>query len=128
MPTLEQIERIHQKYGSAKTLGEYLRTLRAVGVIWYDSFIRDGHSEYFCDGNEQLVSGAVHKEFAVADIVNEKLFLHALDLHTQGKTDYMTMVKGLADSGVERWRFDTGALTITYFDKAGNSLLHETVG
>lgn len=128
MPTLQQIEQIHEKYGSAKTLAEYLKALRAIGVLWYDSFIQDGHSEYFCEGNVVLLSDAIHKEFAVAGTVDKDQFLHALELHAQGKTGYLAMVEGLARSGVERWRFDTAALTITYFDKANNSLLRENIG
>ena len=37
------------------------------------------------------------------------------------------MSKGLAESGVEKWSFDTSALTIAYYDKAGNELLVEAV-
>ena len=37
------------------------------------------------------------------------------------------MSQGLAESGVEKWTFDTHALTITYYDKAGNILLSESL-
>jgi hypothetical protein len=37
------------------------------------------------------------------------------------------MSKGLADSGVEKWIFDTSRMTIAYHDKAGNELLVEPI-
>ncbi|HSX06506.1 MAG TPA: DUF1398 family protein [Candidatus Saccharimonadia bacterium] len=127
MPTLQQIEHIHDQYGSAKTLALYLQALHAIGVLQYDSFIKDGHSEYFCEGGEQLVSLAIYEELVVADSANKEQLLQVLDLHKEGKTDYFTMMKGLAGSGIERWQFDTAEQTITYFDKAGNGLLRESI-
>jgi len=55
-----------------------------------------------------------------------KLIEH-LDLHNQQKTSYLEMSKGLADSGVEKWTFDTNNMTITYCDKAGNEMLAEAI-
>lgn len=36
-------------------------------------------------------------------------------------------LRALRDIGVEKWVFDTHALTITYYDKAGNELLKEDI-
>ena len=57
----------------------------------------------------------------------EKLIEH-LDLHNQRKTSYLEMSKGLANSGVEKWTFDTNTMTITYYDKAGNEMFAEAIG
>jgi uncharacterized protein YbcV (DUF1398 family) len=48
-------------------------------------------------------------------------------MHEQGKTDYFEMTKGLADCGIEKWRFDTHKMTIAYYDKAGNKMLVESI-
>jgi len=48
-------------------------------------------------------------------------------LHEQGKTSYVDMSEGLARSGIEKWTMDTGKLTVTYYDKAGNEMLAERV-
>ena len=53
-------------------------------------------------------------------------FVH-LRLHSEGRTSYLEMSKGLADSGVEKWTFDTNELTVAYYDRAGNELLVEQV-
>jgi uncharacterized protein YbcV (DUF1398 family) len=48
-------------------------------------------------------------------------------IHNQGKTGYLEMSKGLADSGVEKWTVDTNNMTLACYDKQGNELLIEEV-
>jgi uncharacterized protein YbcV (DUF1398 family) len=51
-----------------------------------------------------------------------------LDLHKQHKTTYLEMSKGLANSGIEKWTFDTNKMTITYYDKEGHNIETELLG
>ena len=127
MFTLEQIDDIHDRFGSQRTLVQYLRALHAIGVERSDSYIADGHSEYFGRGSETVVTPPAHEALTIAGTSSRDGLLEHLALHTQGKTSYLEMSKGLADSGVEKWSFDTSALTITYYDKAGNEMLAEAV-
>lgn len=127
MFTLNQIDEIHTNSGKRTSLSEYLQALNVIGVMKYDSFLTDGHSEYYGADNQKLVSPPVHQELIVADMSNlEALHIH-LNLHEQGKTDYLQMSQGLADSGIEKWTFDTVQMTIAYYDKAGNELLVEDI-
>jgi uncharacterized protein YbcV (DUF1398 family) len=127
MFTLDQINDIHERLGKQATLPEYLRALKAIGVDTYDSFITDGHSEYFGKDNQKVVSSPVHKKLTIANTSNQESLLKHLSLHNQGKTDYMEMSQGLADSGTEKWSFDTSKMTITYYDKEGREMLVEAV-
>jgi uncharacterized protein YbcV (DUF1398 family) len=127
MFTLEQINDIHDRLGNAQTLSQYLEALRNIGVDKYDSFITDGHSEYFGKGDHKVVSPPVHEKLAIAETSNRKSFLNHLDLHNQRKTNYLEMSKGLADNGIEKWTFDTNKMTITYYDNGGNEMLVETI-
>jgi len=52
---------------------------------------------------------------------------HSVDLHHQGKTTYLEMSKGLAESGIEKWIFDTNRMTIAYYDREGNKVLVEAI-
>jgi hypothetical protein len=49
-------------------------------------------------------------------------------LHSQGKTDYMEMRQGLADSGTAKGSLDTGKTTTTCYDKEGHEMLVEAIG
>lgn len=128
MFTLEQIDDIHDRFGRQDTLVQYLRALHAIGVERSDSFITDGHSEYCGTGGETVVTPPAHEVLTIAGTSSRDGLAEALARHSQGKTSYLEMSEGLARSGVAKWSFDTGALTITYYDKAGNELLAEAVG
>jgi hypothetical protein len=54
--TIEQVKDLHARLGSAKTLPEYVRALKALGVERYDSYLVDGHSEYFGPDGHRVVS------------------------------------------------------------------------
>ena len=127
MFSLEQINDIHDRLGNAETLSQYLEALKNIGVDQYDSFIADGHSEYFGRGGHKVVSAPVHEKLSIAETSDRESFLQQLNLHNQGKTNYLEMSKGFADSGMEKWTFDTNKMTITYYDKSGNEILVETI-
>jgi uncharacterized protein YbcV (DUF1398 family) len=127
MFTLEQINDIHDRLGNAETLFQYLEALKNIGVDKYDSFITDGHSEYFGSGGHKVVSPPVHEKLSIAETSDRESFLQHLDLHNQGKTNYLEMSKGLADSGIEKWAFDTNKMTIAYYDQNGDEILVETI-
>jgi hypothetical protein len=54
--TIGQINDLRARLGSTKTLVEYLRGLRTLGVERYDFYLADGHSEYFGRDGHTVVS------------------------------------------------------------------------
>ena len=56
MFTIEQINDAHDRLGSARTFMEYVRALKALDVERADSYMDDGHSEYFGLGGHSVVS------------------------------------------------------------------------
>ena len=128
MFTLDQITEIHDRLGSKNTLSPYLRALNDIGVTTYDSFVTDGHSEYFDAAGRALVGPASHERFAIAESCDRERFLAYLTKMEQTNVGYVEMSKAFAEHGVEKWTFDTERLTLTYLDRAGNVLLSENVG
>jgi len=128
MFTLKQIDDIHNRLGNQDTLVQYLLALNAIGVERSDSYIADGHSEHIGKGGEKVVTPPAHEVLTIATTSSRDGLIEHLTRHSQGKTSYTEMSKGLADSGVAKWSFDTKALTIVYYDTAGNELLTEAVG
>src|SRR6266496_698754 len=121
--TLEQINDLHDRLGNSETLLQYARGLNALGVEHADSYLTDGHSEFFGGNGHTVASPAAHETLIVAKTSDKQSFLHHLKLHELGKTSYVEMSKGLAESGIEKWIIDTHKLTMTFYDKAGNELL-----
>jgi uncharacterized protein YbcV (DUF1398 family) len=127
MFTLEQINEIHDRLGTMEGFPQYVRALHRLGIEKYDSYLADGHSEYFGKDGHKVISPAVHDTLQISEVSDREKVLEQLDLHSQRKTSYLEMSKGLADSGVEKWSVDTKNMTIAYYDKQGNGLLVEEV-
>ena len=67
-----------------------------------------------------MLSSSAHEKLKIAEVSNREDFIKYLNLHSQRKTTYLEMSRGLADSGVEKWTFDTNKMTMTYYDRSGN--------
>jgi uncharacterized protein YbcV (DUF1398 family) len=127
MFTIEQINELHARLGSAKMFPEYVRALKALGVERCDSYLVDGHSEYFGQGGHRVDSAPVHLVLAVAETGQRETFLQHLRQHEQRLTTYLEMSRGLAQSEIEKWTVDTGRMTMTFYDKAGREMLVEEI-
>jgi len=127
MFTIEQINELHARLGNARTLPEYVRALKALGVERCDSYLADGHSEYYGQGGHRVVSPPAHEVLAVAETGQRETFLQHLRRHELRQTTYLEMSRGLAQSGIEKWTVDTGRMTMTFYDKAGIEMLIEQI-
>lgn len=127
MFTLEQINELHDRYGSAGTYHLYAEGLRELGIERVDTYVSDGHSAYIGKDDHAVTSPAVHEIFMVADKSSKDTFEKHLKDHEDGKTSYLEMSCGLADSGIEKWVLDTSKMTLSFVDKAGRALLAEDI-
>ena len=125
--TIEQINDIHDRLGNANTLADYVRALKAIGIEKYDSYLTDGHSEYFGAQGHKVISPPHHDKLSIAATSSKEKFLKHLKLHEQGKTSYVEMSQGLAESGIEKWTVDTSQMTMIFYDKSGYEMLVETI-
>jgi uncharacterized protein YbcV (DUF1398 family) len=98
-----------------------------LGVMGYETYVRDGHSLYFGRGGYNAGSEAKYTPLTVADTSNRTVFMKELKAHQQGQTDYPTFCRMSAEQGVEKWVVDMERMTCTYFDKAGKEILVEEI-
>jgi uncharacterized protein YbcV (DUF1398 family) len=125
--TIEQINELHDRLGSTKTFAEYAQALKAIGVERSDSYLSDGHSEYFGQHGHKIVSPPVHEVLLVAETSQREAFLEHLARHERRETTYLEMSRGLAESGIEKWTVDSSRMTMTFYDKAGTETLVEQI-
>jgi len=118
MFTIEQINDLHDRLGSAKTFTEYVLALKAFDVERSDSYLADGHSEYFGQGGHRVLCPPVHEPLPVAEIARRETFLEHLRQHDRRETTYLEMSKGLAQSGIVKWTVDTARMTMAFYDRA----------
>ena len=75
-----------------------------------------------------MVSPSTHEKLKIAEASNRQEFINHLNLHSQCKRSHLEMSRGLADSGIEKWTFDTDKMTINYYDMGGTVMMVEKIG
>lgn len=127
MFTIEQIKDAHSKVKSGADFPNYIQDLIILGVKGYDTFVNDGHVEYYGVNNYNVTADEKYPEIKVADAANKERFIEYLVMHQDGQTDYLTFCNHSAQCGIAKWRVDILEMTCTYYDKAENEILIEKI-
>ncbi|GAA4470443.1 DUF1398 family protein [Nemorincola caseinilytica] len=127
MFTIDQIKQAHSKVRSGADFPAYIRELKLLGVTRYESYVADGHTDYYGSADHMASSLPKYETLAVADIANAAQFKTDLKTHQQGGTDYPTFCSDSAKGGIEKWIVDLQQMTCTYYDKQGNEVLVEQI-
>jgi len=127
MFTLSQIQEAHSEVKNGSDFPKYIQDLIKLGVLNYDTYVFDGHTNYFGIDNHEIRSEAKYPILSIADLSDTKRFKHNLKIHQQGQTDYMTFCNHSAECGIEKWTVNTVEMTCVYYDKKGNKILIETI-
>lgn len=125
--TLEQIRIAHAKVKSGADFPAYIREMKQLGVLQYETFVADGHTDFFGDNHYSISSPAKYDTLEIAAQSNEEMFKADLLAHQQGKTDYRLFCADCAKSGIDKWRVDINNMTCTYYDKNGTMILVEDI-
>ncbi len=127
MFTVEQIEKAHSSVKSGADFPGYIREIKAIGVTAFETWVKDSHTIYSGVSNFQASSIPVYDNLVIADTVNKEQFVQYLKAHQQGQTDYHTFCRHCAETGIEKWFASLNEMTCTYYDKAGNRILAESI-
>lgn len=127
MFTIAQIKEAHAKVKSGADFPTYIQDLIALGVLGYDTFVNDGHVEYFGADNFRATATETYDSIFVAKVLNKERFIEFLVMHQEGQTDYITFCNHAAQCGIAKWKVDIVAMTCTYFDTAENPILIEKI-
>lgn len=127
MFTLEQVKEAHTRVKSGADFPRYVLELKALGVTGYDHAVADGRIVYRGVDDFRLEGDPKYPSVPVADTAQPEALRQAITVHQAGQTDYFTICRQAAEAGVERWMLDFYAMTCTYLDRAGNTLLIESI-
>ncbi len=125
MITIDQIKATHSKVKTGADFPKFIQELIVIGVKSYDSFVADGHADYFGLDNFKISSSAKYELLYISNSISKTQFISDLKAHQNGQTDYPTFCNDCAKSGVNKWRVNLTEMTCTYFDSAVNELLVE---
>lgn len=127
MFTTEQIKMAHSKVKSGADFPAYIQDIKKSGVTRYETFVADGHTNYYGDNNYKITSPAKYEPLTIAPECNKEQFKAGLKEHQQGKTDYLTFTAMSAKLGIEKWVVCMNKMTCTYYNKAENEILIEQI-
>ncbi|MDX6183728.1 DUF1398 family protein [Flavobacterium sp. Fl-77] len=127
MFTIEQIKEAHAKVQSGADFPKYIQHLIILGVKGYDTFVNDGHVEYYGVNNYTVTSDEKYAEIKIEDKVNKERFIEFLVAHQDGQTDYITFCNQSGQCGIAKWRVDIIEMTCTYYDKLEDEILIEKI-
>ena len=127
MFTIHQIKTAHSKVKTGADFPNYIHDLIALGVMSYETFVFDNHTDYYGKDNFMASSDGSQETLEINGTSNIEQFKSDLKAHQQGKTDYPTFRSDCAKSGIEKWIVVMDAMTCTYYDTAGNEVLVEKI-
>lgn len=127
MFTIDQIKDAHSKVKSGADFPAYIQEIKQMGVSHYETFVADGHTDYYGANEYKATLPAKYQVLTIADECNYNQFKMDLKQHQQGKTDYPTFCNDCAKSGIEKWIVYMDEMTCTYLDKAGIRILVEEI-
>lgn len=127
MFTIEQIKDAHSKVKSGADFPNYIQDLIILGVKGYDTFVNDGHVQYYGVNNYTVTSDEKYDLITIAVSANKERFIEFLVMHQDGQTDYLTFCNHAGQCGIARWRVDIIEMTCTYFDQSNAEILIEKI-
>jgi uncharacterized protein YbcV (DUF1398 family) len=121
---------IHQAKARVRSGADYPRLvqeLKRMGITKYDHFVSDGSTVYFGTDNSMVRLPETHDVIPVKSPSSLSHFKKILAAHQAGKTDHATFCHEAAEAGVERWIADLGRMTVSYVNRAGQTMLVEKI-
>jgi uncharacterized protein YbcV (DUF1398 family) len=127
MFTLEQLKSAHAKVQSGADFPAYIKEIKQLGVRSYETYVTDGHTDYYGVDNYKLSTTGKYDALTIATTSNVGDFKKDLKAHQLGQTNYPTFCSDCAKSGVEKWVVSMDKMTCTYFNLEGKELLAEVI-
>lgn len=127
MFTIDQIKEAHSKVKSGADFPAYIQDLIELGVQGYDTFVNDGHVEYFGTDNFRAATTETYDSIPVSPSAKKERFIEFLVMHQDGQTDYPTFCNHAAQCGIAKWSVNIIEMTCTYYDPSGAAILIEKI-
>lgn len=125
--TAEQLMVIHGKVKSGADFPSYIKEIKALGVTHYETYVSDGHINYYGANSYVAKVPAKYETLTIAENLNIDVFKAELLAHQQGKTNFLTFIRMCAETGIKKWEICMDKMTCTYFDKSGKEALTEQI-
>ena len=105
MFTVEQIKAAHSKVKSGADFPAYIKEIKKLGVTYYETFVTDGHTDYYGANDYNVTSAAKYDALTIAETSEAEQFKADLKAHQQGKTSFLTFFNNCATSALKNGQF-----------------------
>lgn len=126
MFTLEQIESAHAKTSSGADFPQYIRDIKELGVIRFQTFVSDCHTLYF-GVHEFISSEGKYNTLEINGHYDKEWFEQWLKDNQKWRNSFFEFCQICAWAGVDSWVMDLEEMKCIYYDKKSNIVLIETV-
>jgi uncharacterized protein YbcV (DUF1398 family) len=127
MFTVQQMKAAHAKVKTGSDFPAYVQEIKQLGLLKYEYLVKNGQTVYHGANNFQISSEAIYPDKAISEISSPGTVKQIIAEHQQGKTDFLTFCKQVANAGVEKWVVDSQTMLCSYYDLAGNSMVAEPI-
>jgi len=127
MFTIAQIKQAHSKVKTGEDFPAYIQDIIQLGVQGYDTFVNDGHVEYFGANDFRTAATDTYERITVAPSANKERFIEFLVMHQGGQTDYLTFCHHAAQCGIAKWSVNIIEMTCSYFDLSDATIIIEKI-
>lgn len=102
MFTIQQIETAHRKVISGADFPNYIKEIKKMGVIAFETWVFDSHSNYYGLNNFEISSESQYSNLEISVICDKVTFCDYLKQHQNAQTDYLIFCKQCAETGIEK--------------------------
>ena len=127
MFTIDQIHAAHAGVKSGADFPGYIQELKELGLKNYIHYVVDGHTDYQGTDNMSVIGPAKYSAQPVKAQPSPETLKKIIKEHQEGKTSYIIFCSQAAAAGVEKWIVNLEAMTCTYYDIDGNTMIVEPI-
>ncbi|MBK7245152.1 MAG: DUF1398 family protein [Saprospiraceae bacterium] len=105
-----------------------MKGIKSLGVTHYEAYVTDGHIDYHGTNDYTTKVPAKYEPLFIADLQREfeNLLQGIKSSSNKGKTDF-NLHQNVCHLALKNGAICMDQMTCTYYDKAGNAILVETI-
>jgi len=123
----EQLQVILSTVRTGRDYPKLIQDLKMLGVLKYEHIVSSGNNVYYGTSAYPILMKSEEPVHLVNAIASLEKLKHALKIHQAGETDYACFCLQAAEAGVDKWVGDLTKMKVSYLDKAGRTILTETI-
>lgn len=125
--TEQEIRAAYAKTRTGADFPRLIQDLKNLGIISYDHLLETGSNVFHGRGGYTVSLSNMGPSVPVSDQPNAGLLKKYISEHQRGLTNYPQICAQAGQAGVQKWTSDLNAMTCTYFDKSGRTMVVEPI-